>query len=195
MSKDRQIRAKNCVFEPERNQHAQQLWICIWILIFCIIHANHLNNRGCQCDYSLTFRDQNWNSHRACQRRENTGRTWCYTTGWGNNCGDLQSSKRYPNNLWSYSACSNQGRWKIWIVPLSNTFDLWNTQYLWIYLSRLEPAHMVTHCKSHYQARALRFRRACALRALGLLLADGTPTVGGGKTFWAVSQIFLRKQL
>ena len=36
---------------------------------------------------------------------------------------------------------------------------------------------------------------ACALRALGLLLADGTPTVGGGKTFWAVSQIFLRKQL
>ena len=25
--------------------------------------------------------------------------------------------------------------------------------------------------------------RACALRALGLLLADGTPTVGGGKTF------------
>ena len=38
-----------------------------------------------------------------------------------------------------------------------------------------------------YQARAL--------RALGLLLADGTPTVGGGKTFWAVSQIFLRKQL
>ena len=29
-----------------------------------------------------------------------------------------------------------------------------------------------------YQAR-----RACALRALGLLLADGTPAVGGGKTF------------
>ena len=38
-----------------------------------------------------------------------------------------------------------------------------------------------------YQARAL--------GALGLLLADGTPTVGGGKTFLAVSQIFLRKQL
>ena len=35
---------------------------------------------------------------------------------------------------------------------------------------------------AHYQARA-RARRACALRALGLLLADGTPTVGGGKTF------------
>ena len=26
-------------------------------------------------------------------------------------------------------------------------------------------------------------RRARALRALGLLLADGAPTVGGGKTF------------
>ena len=49
----------------------------------------------------------------------------------------------------------------------------------------------------YYQARArsAQARSACALRALGLLLADGTPTVGGGKTFWAVSQIFLRKQL
>ena len=28
-----------------------------------------------------------------------------------------------------------------------------------------------------------RARRACALRALGLLLADGAPTVGRGKTF------------
>ena len=33
-----------------------------------------------------------------------------------------------------------------------------------------------------YQARA-RARRACAMRALGLLLADGTPTVGGGEDF------------
>ena len=32
-------------------------------------------------------------------------------------------------------------------------------------------------------ARSAMARRACALRALGLLLADGTPTVGGGKTF------------
>merc|ERR1712004_385431 len=71
---------------------------------------NNQNNRGCQCDYSLTFRDQNGNTHGACRRRDNTGRTWCYTTGWSNNCGDLQSSKRYPNNPWSYTACSNQGR-------------------------------------------------------------------------------------
>ena len=36
-----------------------------------------------------------------------------------------------------------------------------------------------------YQARArsARARRARVLRALRLLLADGTPTVGGGKTF------------
>ena len=39
------------------------------------------------------------------------------------------------------------------------------------------------------------FDPARALRELGLLLADGAPTVGGGKTFWAVSRIFLRKQL
>merc|ERR1711970_524146 len=41
---------------------------------------NNQNNRPCQCDYSLTFRDQNGNTHGACQRRDNTGRTWCYTT-------------------------------------------------------------------------------------------------------------------
>ena len=43
-----------------------------------------------------------------------------------------------------------------------------------------------------YPARAgsARARRTCTLRALGLLLADGTPTVGGGKTFWRVRRIF-----
>ena len=37
----------------------------------------------------------------------------------------------------------------------------------------------------YYQARArsAQARRACALRALGLLLADGVLTVGWGKTF------------
>merc|ERR1711936_1549749 len=67
------------------------------------------NNGGCQCDYSLTFRDQSGNTHGACQRADNTGRTWCYTTGWNNNCGDLQNSNRYANNPWSYRACGNQG--------------------------------------------------------------------------------------
>ena len=38
---------------------------------------------------------------------------------------------------------------------------------------------------NNYQARAqsTRARRACALRALGLLLADGAPTVGRGRIF------------
>merc|ERR1711863_97946 len=67
------------------------------------------NNRGCQCNYSLTFHDQNGNTHGACRSTDNTGQTWCYTTGWNNNCGDLQTSKRYQNNPWSYRACSNQG--------------------------------------------------------------------------------------
>merc|ERR1711971_315706 len=58
---------------------------------------------GCQCDYSLTFQDQSWNTQGACRRTDNTGRTWCYTTGWNNNgCGDLQTSQRFPNNPWSY---------------------------------------------------------------------------------------------
>ena len=33
------------------------------------------------------------------------------------------------------------------------------------------------------RARSAQAQRACALRALGLLLADGAPTVGRGKTF------------
>merc|ERR1712018_454060 len=48
------------------------------------------NTGRCQCDFSLTFSDQNGNTHGACQRRDNTGRNWCYPTGWNNNCGDLQ---------------------------------------------------------------------------------------------------------
>merc|ERR1712210_13829 len=72
-------------------------------------NSQNQNTGRCQCNYSLTFSDQNGNTHGACQRRDNTGRTWCYTTGWNNNCGDLQSSKRHPNNPWSYAACNNQG--------------------------------------------------------------------------------------
>merc|ERR1712038_2137357 len=44
------------------------------------------------------------------KRTDNTGRSWCYTTGWGNSgCGDLQTSKRFPNNPWSYTACGYNG--------------------------------------------------------------------------------------
>ena len=34
------------------------------------------------------------------------------------------------------------------------------------------------------------FQSIKMMRALGLLLADGAPTVGRGKTFWAVNGIF-----
>merc|ERR1712010_346873 len=67
------------------------------------------NQNLCQCDYSKTFSDQNGLIHGACQRSDNTGRKWCYTTGWSNNCGDLQTSKRFPSNPWSYRACGSQG--------------------------------------------------------------------------------------
>ena len=45
-----------------------------------------------------------------------------------------------------------------------------------------------------FQARP-RGPKGLRAESAGLLLAVGTPTVGGGKTFWGVSQIFLRKQL
>ena len=58
-----------------------------------------------------------------------------------------------------------------YIKCLSTQYNIYNIYMIYIY----------------YPARAL--------RALGLLLADSAPTVGGRKTFWAVSRIFLRKQL
>merc|ERR1719319_2167308 len=64
----------------------------------------------CSCNNNLTFRDQYGNTHGACRRTDTSGRTWCYTTGWSNTgCGDLQTSKRYTSNPWSYRACTYSG--------------------------------------------------------------------------------------
>ena len=52
-----------------------------------------------------------------------------------------------------------------------------------LYLARPKKSSWATNYCNQARARSARARRACALRALGLLLADGTPTVGGGKTF------------
>merc|ERR1712037_54702 len=79
--------------------------------------ANSNTNRPTNVDEKFFFGgdtpsltgNQNGNTHGACRSTDNTGQTWCYTTGWNNNCGDLQTSKRYQNNPWSYRACSNQG--------------------------------------------------------------------------------------
>merc|ERR1711955_174937 len=66
-------------------------------------HGSSNQAGRCQCDYSKTFTDQNGRTHGWCRKADESGRTWCYTTGWGNSgCGDLQSSRRFPNNPWSY---------------------------------------------------------------------------------------------
>merc|ERR1712018_793819 len=51
---------------------------------------NNNNNNG----FNNNFQNQGFSNQNTgrCQRRDNTGRTWCYTTGWNNNCGDLQRS-------------------------------------------------------------------------------------------------------
>ena len=57
-------------------------------------------------------------------------------------------------------------------------------------------SHHVHVCEAFinsYPARA-RARRAHALRALGLLLADGALTVGWGKTFWGIGRVPSRKR-
>ena len=47
---------------------------------------------------------------------------------------------------------------------------------------RINRSYQATHSKT-FKTYIYPARRACALRALGLLLADGAPTVGRGKTF------------
>merc|ERR1719510_448029 len=58
----------------------------------------------CQCNYQLTFQDKYGRTHGACKQADTTGRAWCYTTGSG--CSDAQQSTRFPNNPWSYLACT-----------------------------------------------------------------------------------------
>merc|ERR1712168_807208 len=65
------------------------------------------NTGRCECDYRLTFQDKYGNTHGACKRADETGRRWCYTTGYG--CSDARQSQRFPNNPWSYQACQLQG--------------------------------------------------------------------------------------
>merc|ERR1712061_309073 len=60
----------------------------------------------CQCNYQLTFQDKYGRTHGACKAADQTGRTWCYTTGGYPGCSDARQSQRFPNNPWSYQACS-----------------------------------------------------------------------------------------
>merc|ERR1711942_632509 len=61
------------------------------------------NSARCECDYRLVFQDKYGATHGACKRGDETGRRWCYTTGYG--CQDARQSQRFPNNPWSYVAC------------------------------------------------------------------------------------------
>ena len=70
--------------------------------------------------------------------------------------------------------------------------------YLFVFLSvSFLPFYLfvlLSFCLYPARAQSARARRACALRALGLLLADGVPTVGWGKTFWRVGRVPTRKR-
>merc|ERR1712176_1457592 len=67
---------------------------------------NNNNFQQCQCNYNLTFKDRYGNTHGACRRADETGRTWCCTYG---GCPDSRQSSRFPNNPWSYQACQYSG--------------------------------------------------------------------------------------
>jgi len=66
---------------------------------------------GCDCECSTKTFTSNGVTYGNCRTPDETRKLWCYTTGWNNNgCGDLKTSKKYPNNPWSYKACSLQGQ-------------------------------------------------------------------------------------
>ena len=79
-------------------------------------------------------------------------------------------------------------------------FDLFSFSVIfsnvWIFLSASpEIWSYALSSLSFLSSPSARARRACALRALGLLLADGAPAVGRRKTFWRINRIFLQKLL
>merc|ERR1712061_833581 len=70
--------------------------------------SNSFQQQGqCQCNNALTFQDKYGRTHGACITADNSGRKWCYTTGGYPGCSDASPSKRFPNNPWSYQACSS----------------------------------------------------------------------------------------
>merc|ERR1712038_545329 len=72
--------------------------------------SNNYQQQGrCECNYQLTFQDKYGRTHGACRQADQTGRTWCYTTGGYPGCSDARQSQRFPNNPWSYQACSSSG--------------------------------------------------------------------------------------
>ena len=87
---------------------------------------------------------------------------------------------------------SNGLRHKYWLVHVNyvytehvvRKFHLSYVQVLFGKFASTIPLSVVqAHISYPARARSAQARRARALRALGLLLAEGAPTVGGGKTF------------
>merc|ERR1712223_807686 len=65
-------------------------------------------NCGCQCSSpSLTFQDSNGRQQGNCLSADDGG-VWCYVdNGATSSCRDLRQSSRFPNNPWSYEACTS----------------------------------------------------------------------------------------
>merc|ERR1711936_974331 len=67
--------------------------------------ASPFVNLGCQCS-SLTFVDSHGQVQGNCQSVDSTGARWCYVDHLPSTCQDLSHSARFPNNPWTYEACS-----------------------------------------------------------------------------------------
>ena len=89
------------------------------------------------------------------------------------------SSKVQKGKIWKMI---NNDLWTRWSSPCSQWARRWSMPSRW--------TSSEGTCFYPARVRSARARRACALRALGLLLADGAPTVGRGKTFWWSTKFF-----
>merc|ERR1712038_865886 len=67
--------------------------------------ASPFVNLGCQCS-SLTFVDSQGQVQGNCLSVDSTGARWCYVDHLPSTCQDMSPSARFPNNPWSYEACS-----------------------------------------------------------------------------------------
>merc|ERR1711971_867236 len=67
--------------------------------------ASPFVNLGCQCS-SLTFVDSHGQVQGNCRSVDSTGARWCYVDHLPSSCQDMSHSARFPQNPWSYEACS-----------------------------------------------------------------------------------------
>ena len=158
----------------------------VWMLCRCLRqhheHRDHLSILNISTTMTTTMTNKPLSMSRSSIRKPSRGTKW----------GKMYSSMGiacFPDKKWGY-IFHLEWCWKWWWLLQVRT----TIRTIWSTFHPLGTCSVVTLHSSpnfnyffFFQNNTLSSPHSCALRALGLLLADGAPTVGRGKTFWWVN--------